>query len=124
MKQRIMVQLTTGKQEIDAHVIGGLAVTRAVVPGGPQWRVIHVKSGLSLAGHNDRSYAIKLRNWFECQRVNGVALADMPGCELCAVSGEIARRIAEELPEYPQIDDYVDCVRQGAAQIAALIECN
>lgn len=125
MKQRIVVQLTTGKREIkDVDVINGLAVTRAAVPGGPQWRVIHVKSGLSLAGHNDRNYAVKLRKWFERQQVNGVRLADVPGCELCAVSVEIARRITEELPEYPQIDDYVGHVRQGAARIAALIECN
>lgn len=103
-------------RQVEMSVIDGLGIQERFsddIDKRP-FRVIHVKSGVSLMAAASWYEAWEMREWLSQQVVNGVSLADLPICEMCDLAPVLLPKIQERFP---------DAHDKGVQHFVKLLEC-
>lgn len=88
-------------RQVEMPVIDGLGIQERFpddIDKRP-FRVIHVKSGVSLMAAETWIEAWEMREWLSQQVVNGVSLADLPICEICDLAPVLLPEIQKRYPD-------------------------
>lgn len=134
MKQKIQVVINPfpnsafrhgAKIEVEADVKAGIAIQRKLDANlhGKPYRLIHVLSGISLAGTDTWRKAQRRQAWLIQQEVNGVRMADLPACELLRLAPLLAEQYAQEFVSDRDHKKFTSEVVKNARLIGDLVDC-
>lgn len=103
-------------RKVEMPVIDGLGIQERFRDDFDErpFRVIHVKSGVSLLAAETWIEAWEMREWLSQQSVNGARLADLPICEMCDLAPVLLPKIQERFP---------DAHDKGVQHFVKLLEC-
>lgn len=87
---------------------------------GKYWHVVHVVSGMSLFATNKPSDARRALRFFASRRINGVSLANLPGCEVCAIAPAIADDFYHHMRA--EVSNFTN-ILESASEIADFLAC-